>query len=292
MNLIHNMENKSMIAYVNGEFLPENQATVSIFDRGFLFADGVYEVTAVINGQLIDFEHHMSRLQRSCNELQLELPYSKAELKKIHHQLIENNNLHEGLIYLQLTRGNAMTRSFLYPNKDVKPTLVLFSQESIVVDHPNAKNGIEVVTFEDIRWQRCDIKTVSLLAASMAKEYAHQQGADDALFIKEGYVNEGSSSNCFIITEDNKLQTRELNNKILPGITRQAILMLAQEIGLEIVEKAFSLEEALNAKEAFITSATTLIWPIIKINGQNIGNGKPGNIAIRLREIYLQKAGC
>ncbi|MGJ3352864.1 D-amino-acid transaminase [Providencia sp. Je.9.19] len=284
------MERKSMIAYVNGEFLPENQATVSIFDRGFLFADGVYEVTAVINGQLIDFEHHIARLQRSCHELELTLPYGEAELKQIHHQLIEKNNLHEGLIYLQLTRGNAMTRNFLYPDKDVKPTLVLFSQESSIVDHPKAKFGIEVVTFDDIRWQRCDIKTVALLAASMAKEYAHKHGADDALFTKDGYINEGSSSNCFIVTQDDKLQTRELNNKILPGITRRAILALAQEKGLEVIEKAFRLEDALNAKEVFITSATTLIWPVIKINGQNISEGKPGSIAVRLREIYLQKA--
>ncbi|QCJ69776.1 D-amino acid aminotransferase [Providencia heimbachae] len=278
----------SMIAYVNGDFLPEKQATVSIFDRGFLFADAVYEVTAVINGCLVDFDHHIARLQRSCAALKLKLPYSEIELKQIHTQLIEKNNLHEGLVYLQLSRGNAMQRSFLYPEQNINPTLVLFTQKLAIVDSTKAKIGIKVVTVDDIRWQRCDIKTVALLAASMAKEYAHEHGADDALFTKESYVTEGSSSNCFIVTQENKLRTRELNNKILPGITRKAILLLAKEQGLDIIEKAFTVEEMLDAKEVFITSATTLIWPVVMVNEQRIGEGKPGNIAIRLREIYLQ----
>ncbi|MBQ0533410.1 MULTISPECIES: D-amino-acid transaminase [Providencia] len=278
-----------MIAYVNGQFLPEEEASVSVFDRGFLFADAVYEVTAIINGKLVDFEHHMARLQRSCAELQLSFPYDLAELKQIHLQLVQQNNIEEGLVYLQLTRGNAKQRSFLYPDKQTKPTLVLFAQKTKIVENENSKYGIKVVTVDDIRWQRCDIKTVALLAASMAKEYAKQQGADDAIFVKNGYVTEGSSSNCFIINHQNQIQTRGLNNEILPGITRQAILQLAREQGIDIVEKPFSIDEMLEAKEVFITSATTLVWPVIMANNQLIGEGKPGKLAIRLREIYLQK---
>ncbi|EHZ6872414.1 D-amino-acid transaminase [Providencia rettgeri] len=278
-----------MIAYVNGQFLPEEDASVSIFDRGFLFADAVYEVTAIINGKLVDFDRHMARLQRSCAELQLSLPYDLAELKQIHLQLVQKNNIEEGLVYLQLTRGNAHQRSFLYPDKQTKPTLVLFAQKTQIVENEKSKYGIKVVTVDDIRWQRCDIKTVALLAASMAKEYAKQQGADDAIFVKNGYITEGSSSNCFIINQQNQIQTRGLNNEILSGITRQAILQLAREQQIDIVEKPFSIDEMLEAKEVFITSATTLVWPVIMANNQFIGEGKPGKLAIRLREIYLQK---
>ncbi|MEQ4731527.1 MULTISPECIES: D-amino-acid transaminase [Providencia] len=278
-----------MIAYVNGQFLPEEDASVSVFDRGFLFADAVYEVTAIINGKLVDFDRHMARLQRSCAELQLSLPYDLAELKQIHLQLVQKNNIEEGLVYLQLTRGNAHQRSFLYPDKQTKPTLVLFAQKTQIVENEKSKYGIKVVTVDDIRWQRCDIKTVALLAASMAKEYAKQQGADDAIFVKNGYITEGSSSNCFIINQQNQIQTRGLNNEILSGITRQAILQLAREQKIDIVEKPFSIDEMLEAKEVFITSATTLVWPVIMANNQFIGEGKPGKLAIRLREIYLQK---
>ncbi|MEX0422149.1 D-amino-acid transaminase [Providencia rettgeri] len=278
-----------MIAYVNGQFLPEEDASISVFDRGFLFADAVYEVTAIINGKLVDFDRHMARLQRSCAELQLSLPYDLAELKQIHLQLVQKNNIEEGLVYLQLTRGNAHQRSFLYPDKNTKPTLVLFAQKTQIVENEKSKYGIKVVTVDDIRWQRCDIKTVALLAASMAKEYAKQQGADDAIFVKNGYITEGSSSNCFIINQQNQIQTRGLNNEILPGITRQAILQLAREQQIDIVEKPFSIDEMLEAKEVFITSATTLVWPVIMANNQFIGEGKPGKLAIRLREIYLQK---
>ncbi|MEX9941048.1 D-amino-acid transaminase [Providencia rettgeri] len=278
-----------MIAYVNGQFLPEEDASVSVFDRGFLFADAVYEVTAIINGKLVDFDRHMARLQRSCAELQLSLPYDLAELKQIHLQLVQKNNIEEGLVYLQLTRGNAHQRSFLYPDKQTKPTLVLFAQKTQIVENEKSKYGIKVVIVDDIRWQRCDIKTVALLAASMAKEYAKQQGADDAIFVKNGYITEGSSSNCFIINQQNQIQTRGLNNEILSGITRQAILQLAREQQIDIVEKPFSIDEMLEAKEVFITSATTLVWPVIMANNQFIGEGKPGKLAIRLREIYLQK---
>lgn len=274
------------IAYVNGKYLPESQASVSIFDRGFLFADAVYEVTAVIQGKLVDFSQHMARLVRSCYELSLPLPYSEAELEQIHHSLMSQNELTEGLIYLQLTRGNPGTRSFLYPEKQIKPTLVLFTQPVNIIEQPLARLGIRMVTYDDIRWLRRDIKTVALLAASMAKEYAQANNADDALLVQDGFITEGSSSNCFIF-RDNKLITRELSQDILPGITRRAVLQLAKEQNLIIEERAFTLHEAIEAQEVFITSATTLIWPVISIDGQLINNGIPGPIAKRLREIYL-----
>lgn len=274
------------IAYVNGKYLPESQASVSIFDRGFLFADAVYEVTAVIQGKLVDFSQHMARLVRSCYELSLPLPYSEAELEQIHHSLMSQNELTEGLIYLQLTRGNPGTRSFLYPEKQIKPTLVLFTQPVNIIEQPLARLGIRMVTYDDIRWLRRDIKTVALLAASMAKEYAQTNNADDALLVQDGFITEGSSSNCFIF-RDNKLITRELSQDILPGITRRAILQLAKEQNLIIEERAFTPHEAIEAQEVFITSATTLIWPVISIDGQLINNGILGPIAKRLREIYL-----
>ncbi|WP_272690080.1 D-amino-acid transaminase [Providencia sp. PROV152] len=278
-----------MITYINGQFVPEEQASISVFDRGFLFADAVYEVTAVVNGRLVDFKNHMTRLQRSCHELQLALPYTEESLLKIHQQIIEKNNLTEGLIYLQLTRGNAGQRNFLFPDKTITPTLVIFAQQASIIDNPRATTGISVVTFDDIRWQRCDIKTVALLAACLAKDYAHSQGADDALFVSNGDITEGSSSNFFIITHENIIKTRALGYEILPGITRQAILTLAREQHLAIEEGTFTVDEAMAAKEAFITSSTTFVWPVIEIDGRKVAGGKPGPLTHRLREIYIQK---
>lgn len=280
----------SDIVYLNHQFVPKEQAKVSVFDRGFLFADAVYEVTAVIDGQLIDFDGHFQRLQRSCKELALSLSITKEQLIDVHHQLIEKNNLHEGLIYLQITRGTDSSRFFDFPASSVPSTIVAFVQHSTVINHPNAKKGISVVSVEDIRWQRCDIKTVALLAACLAKHHAHQQGADDAILIKDGYITEGSSSNFFIVNHDNEIITRPLSQNILPGITRQAIIQLAQEEGLKITERLFTLDEAKKAKEAFISSATTFIWPVVSIDNEDINQGKVGHLSQRLREIYIDKA--
>ena len=277
----------SDIVYLDSHFVPKEQAKISVFDRGFLFADAVYEVTAVIDGQLIDFNGHFQRLQRSCKELALSLSITKEQLIDVHHQLIEKN---EGLIYLQITRGTDSSRFFDFPASSVPSTIVAFVQHSTVINHPNAKKGISVVSVEDIRWQRCDIKTVALLAACLAKHHAHQQGADDAILIKDGYITEGSSSNFFIINHDNEIITRPLSQNILPGITRQAIIQLAQEEGLKITERLFTLDEAKKAKEAFISSATTLIWPVVSIDNEDINKGKVGHLSQRLREIYLDKA--
>ncbi|CRL60555.1 D-amino-acid transaminase [Proteus vulgaris] len=280
----------SDVVYLNNQFVPKEQAKISVFDRGFLFADAVYEVTAVIDSQLIDFDEHFQRLQRSCKELGLSLPITKLQLIDIHQKLIESNHLHEGLIYLQITRGTDSSRFFDFPSSSIPPTIVAFVQHSTVINHPNAKKGISVVSVDDIRWQRCDIKTVALLAACLAKNYAHQQGADDAILIKSGYITEGSSSNFFIVNHNNEIITRPLSQDILPGITRQAIIQLAQEEELKVIERLFTLDEAKKAKEAFISSATTLIWPVISIDNEEINQGEVGHLSQRLREIYLDKA--
>ncbi|PXW44564.1 D-amino-acid transaminase [Dickeya zeae] len=276
----------SRTVYVNGHYLPEEHATVSVFDRGFLFADAVYEVTAVVNGRLAEFDGHMARLERSCRELNLHLPVSQAALREIHLQLIEQNRLEEGGIYLQLTRGSTGDRDFAFPT-DAAPTLVLFTQSRPVIHHPCAEKGIRVITCQDLRWHRRDIKTVSLLMACMAKEWAHAKGADDAWLVENGMVTEGSSSNCYIVDTHNHLITRPLSNDILHGITRKALLQLAAEHGLTVEERAFSPQEARAAKEAFISSATTFVWPVVEIDGVTIGEGRPGPLARQLRDIYI-----
>ncbi|KAA8997694.1 D-amino-acid transaminase [Affinibrenneria salicis] len=275
------------IVYVDGHFVEEQAAKVSIFDRGFLFADAVYEVTAVVNSKLAEFDGHMTRLQRSCRELSLTLPVSLDELKAIHYALIEKNNLNEGAIYLQLSRGNAGDRDFHFPSADVKPTLVLFTQARAVLDNPQAKTGLKVVTCPDIRWHRRDIKTVSLLAASLAKEFAHAQHADDAFLVENGFITEGSSCNCYIVLHDNTVVTRPLSNDILHGITRQSLLKLAAQHNIQLEERPFTPEEARHAREIFISSATTFVMPVVSLDGKTIGDGTPGPIARRLREIYI-----
>ncbi|QWT40061.1 D-amino-acid transaminase [Dickeya dadantii] len=276
----------SRILYVNGRYLPEGQATISVFDRGFLFADAVYEVTAVVNGRLAEYGGHMARLARSCRELNLRLPVSQEVLREIHLALVEQNRLEEGGIYLQLSRGSTGDRDFAFPG-DAAPTLVLFTQSRPVIHHPCAEKGIRVITCPDLRWHRRDIKTVSLLMACMAKEWAHAKGADDAWLVENGLITEGSSSNCFIVDADNRLITRPLSNDILHGITRKALLQLAANHQLTVEERAFTPQEALAAKEAFISSATTFVWPVVEIDGVTIGDGRPGPLARQLRDIYI-----
>lgn len=273
--------------YLNGDWLPESQARVSVFDRGFLFADAVYEVTAVVNGRLVDFDGHYARLQRSCRELQLALPVDREALLTIHRRLIADNALLEGGVYLQLTRGNGGDRDFNFPSENVAPTLVLFTQARAVQNPPQAEAGIRVITCPDIRWQRRDIKTVQLLAPSLAKALAHAQGADDALLVEDGYITEGSACNCYLVQNDNTIVTRPLGNSILPGITRQAILRLALEKGLSVEERRFTLDELMQAREVFISSATTFVWPVVSVDGQPVGDGTPGPITRQVRQLYL-----
>ena len=277
------------IVYLNGQYLAENEANVSIFDRGFLFGDAVYEVTAVINSKLVDNEGHMIRLQRSCNELQIELPVALTDITAIQKELIKKNSLNEGGIYLQISRGSAGDRDFSYP-ENVKPTLVLFTQARELLNSPKATKGMKVMTTEDIRWKRRDIKTVGLLAPCMAKQGAIDKKVDDAWLVEDGYITEGSSNNAYIVTQDGVLVTRPLSNDILHGITRKALLELAEKESIKIEERLFTPEEAYQSSEAFVSSATTFVWPVIEIDGHTIGDGKPGNVAKKLREIYIELA--
>lgn len=276
------------IAYVNGRFLAADQATVSIFDRGFLFADGVYEVSTVIRGKLIDNAAHLRRLRRSLNELAMPSPVSNDEIETIQHELISRNSLDEGVVYLQVTRG-AADRDFRYP-EDPKPTLVMFTQQRPILENQAAREGIRIVTMPDLRWRRCDIKTVGLLAASMAKQAAADAGADDAWLVEDNLVTEGSSNNAFIVDPQGNLRTRHLSNDILAGITREAILALSREQRIPIIEQPFSVAQAQAATEAFVTSASTLVHPVVQLDGVVIGSGKPGPVARRLRELYVEFA--
>jgi len=278
----------SRIVYVNGEFVPEEEARVSVFDRGFMFADGVYEVSSVLRGQLIENQGHMLRLRRSLSELDMASPATDEEIEAIQKSLIERNNLEEGLIYLQVTRG-AADRDFAYP-KDTQPTLVLFTQAKSIMNNPVADTGISVITVEDIRWKRRDIKTVGLLAPCMAKMQAKAAGADDAWLVEAGFITEGSSNNAYIVTQDGTLVTRQIGNEILNGITRRAVLALAEAHNYTIEERLFSVEECYQAAEAFITSATTFVQPVVKIDDAVIGNGQPGPVAKQLREFYVEMA--
>ena len=278
----------SRIVYVNGEFLPEEEAKISVFDRGFLFADGIYEVSTVINGKMIDNIAHMARLRRSMSELNMPSPGSDEEIIEIQTQIVAQNNIENGLVYLQITRG-AADRDFVFP-KEPKPSLVVFSQVLDAVNNPKAERGISVITVDDVRWKRRDIKTVALLAQSMAKQAAVEAGADDAWMVEDGFITEGTSNNAFIITKDDKIITRHLSNDILHGITRRVVLELAAEKNLVVEERAFTLEEALDAKEAFVTSATSFVMPVVRINGQPLGNGGPGILSSQLRAMYIKRA--
>ena len=274
--------------FVNGDFLPETEAKVSIFDRAFLFADGVYEVTAVIDGRLVDFDNHLARLARSLGELGFTSPLSDAELRAMHEELATRNGLTEGLVYMQISRGTA-DREFAYP-EGIKPTLIAFTQAKQIVETPLAETGVKVVTLPDIRWKRRDIKSTSLLAQAMAKEAAKQQGAFEGWMVEDGFVTEGTSSTSFIVTGDGRVVTRQLSTAILPGVTRRALIELAKREGIELEERPFTVDEATHAREAFLASASTVVLPIVEIDGVSIGDGRPGPIARQFRALYLAEA--
>ena len=276
--------------YVNGKYLPENEATVSIFDRGFLFADGVYEVTSVLDGKLIDFDGHARRLARSLGELGMRNPIATEDLLEVHRELVRANGIVEGLIYLQITRGAAADRDFAYPSEDTPPTIVLFTQNKPgIADSPMAKTGIKVISIEDQRWARRDIKTVQLLYPSMGKMMAKAAGCDDAWMVEDGAVTEGTSNNAYIV-KGGKIITRHLSNDILHGITRAAVLRFAREAQMEVEERAFTVAEAQDSDEAFFTSASAFVMPVVELDGAAIGTGAPGPVATRLREIYLDES--
>jgi len=277
--------------YVNGEYLPENEAKVSIFDRGFLMADGVYEVTSVLGGKLIDFDGHAVRLQRSLDELEMNNPISKEELLEVHRELVRVNEIDEGMICLQITRGAPDDRDFVFPDPETTPqTIVLFTQNKPgLANSPAAKKGMKVISIEDARWGRRDIKTVQLLYPSMGKMMAKNVGKDDAWMVEDGFVTEGTSNNAYIV-KGNKIITRALSNDILHGITRAAVLRFAREAQMEVEERNFTIDEAKEADEAFITSASTFVMPVVEIDGVSLGDGAPGSVTPRLREIYLEES--
>ncbi|MFZ5752078.1 MAG: D-amino-acid transaminase [Pseudomonadota bacterium] len=281
----------SRIVYVNGDYLPEDEARVSIFDRGFLMADGVYEVTSVLGGKLVDFAGHAARLERSLRELDMASPVTMDELLAIHRELVARNGVDEGMVYLQITRGNPGDRDFAFPDPARTPsTLVMFTQSKPgLSDSPQARDGIKVIAIEDIRWGRRDIKTVQLLYPSMGKMMAKKAGADDAWMVEDGFVTEGTSNNAYIV-KGGRIITRPLGHDILHGITRAAVLRLAQEAQMEIEERPFTIDEAKAADEAFYTSASAFVTPVVAIDGAMVGTGKPGPVARRLREIYLDEA--
>lgn len=273
--------------FLNGAYCPENEARVSIFDRGLLFADAVYEVVGVLDGRLVDFASHMSRLDRSLGELDISKPLSTDRILQAFRHLVEMNSMVEGLVYLQITRGCA-DRDFVFP-ADLVPTVFMFTQEKPVVENRAAIDGIALKSVPDQRWARRDIKTVGLLAQVLAKQAAKAGGADEALMVMDDLVTEGGATSAYIV-RDGVIITRPLSNDILPGVTRASLLALSRERGIAIHERPFSLAEAYDADEVFITGASTYVCPVVQIDGRPIGTGTPGPVVRRLREICLSHA--
>ncbi len=277
----------SKIVYVNGEYVADTEARVSIFDRGYLFGDGVYEVVPVIQGQVIDKAYFIERLRRSLGELQIDWPCSESEYMQVMVELVARNNLQEGVVYSQVTRGVA-PRDFVFP-ENTAPAFIAFSSPMALIDHPKAANGIKVVTTPDLRWKRRDIKSINLLGQVLAKQDAASRGAIEGWMVEDGHVTEGVSSSAYIV-KDNRVITRQLSNSILPGIRRRTLLELAQSNDIVIEERPFTVAEALAADEAFISSATTMCLGVVDIDGQVIGTGSPGPVTQKLRELYVARA--
>lgn len=269
--------------FLNGDFIDKDSAKISIFDRGFIFGDGIYEVIPVINSTIVEKQGFWDRFKRSLNEIDLSLPYSTNEFETILNRLIQINSLQEGGLYIQITRGVAQ-RDFSFVS-NITPTVMAFAFSDSVLEHPGAKNGITIISTPDIRWKRRDIKSISLLGQCYAKNQATIAGADECFMIEDGYVTEAGSSSAFII-KDGVLITKPLSNEILPGIRRQRLLNLAKEIGLKIEERKFSMDEVYNADECFISAATIILLPVIKADGKAINGGKIGEYTIKLRELY------
>jgi D-alanine transaminase len=281
----------SRIAYVNGRYVPRAHAQVSVEDRGFQFADGVYEVCEVRGGRLVDERRHMARLDRSLKELRMARPMTPAALAIVMRETVRRNRVRDGIVYVQVTRG-ATNRDFPFPPEGTKPTLVMTaSSNNLERLEQMAAEGIAVVTVPDIRWERVDIKSVALLPNVLAKQTAREQGAREAwLTDAQGRVTEGASSSAWIVNRDGKLITHPLGRDILPGITRSVVFDVIKAHGLSYEERAFTVEEAYGAREAFITSASQLVMPVVSIDGKPVGNGAPGLIATALRRDYHRHA--
>jgi D-alanine transaminase len=281
----------SRTIFLNGSFLPAEDAKVPVMDRGFLFADGVYEGMGVLGGRLVDNDAHLERLERSLAEVRIQNPYSRREWTRLEEELVSRNGMAEGFLYLQVTRGVA-ERDFLFP-KAAAPTVMMFTQAKAIVNSPLAETGIAVASVPDLRWRRRDIKSLSLLAQVLAKQQAAEAGAHEAWMVDEdGFVTEGGSSSAFIITAGGSIIARPLSQAILPGITRRSLLRFAREAGLAIEERRFTLAEAFEAAEAFNTSASTFVLPVVSIDGRPVGTGRPGALTRRLRNLYLELAAA
>ena len=280
----------SRTVFVNGAFVPFEEACLPIMERGFLFADGIYEVSAVVNGLLVDNEAHLARLDRSLGEISIANPYSAAEWTRLEEEIVRRNGLVEGTVYMQVTRGVA-ERDFAFP-KDASPTVVMFTQPKTIVNHPGAKTGVAVITVPDLRWKRRDIKSVALLAQVLAKQAAVEAGVMEAWMVEDGAITEGSSSTAFIIAPGRRIVTRPLSHAILPGITRQSVMRLAREHDLVVEERPFTLDEAYGANEAFLTSASSFVMPVVAIDGRPIGDGRPGPLTRKLRALYFEMAAA
>lgn len=278
----------SRIVFLNGSFLPIEEAKVPFMDRGFMFGDGIYEGVGVLGGRLVDNEAHLERLERSLREVQIANPYTRAEWTHLQEEIVRRNGMEEGFIYFQVTRGVA-ERDFMFPD-NVPPTVAMFTQAKAIAAAPAAQTGIAVITVPDMRWKRRDVKSINLLAQVLAKQAAKEAGAQEAWMVEDGFVTEGGSSSAFIVTKAGRVVVRPLSNAILPGITRKSMLALSQEHGIELEERLFTVEEAYEAAEAFLTSASNFVLPIVTIDGRSIGDGKPGPITRKLREIYIQMA--
>jgi D-alanine transaminase len=273
--------------YLNGSFIPETEGKVSVFDRGFLFSDSVYEVVSVLDGKLVDFEGHVRRLARSLGELGIKGSPDADAWLTICRELVTQNSVEEGMIYWQVTRGTPADRDFVFPPEGTAPTVLAFTQSRALADNPAATRGINVVILPDLRWGRADIKTTQLLYASLMKNEAIAQGADDAWLERGGVVTEGTAQNAHIITENGVLVTHPLNREILHGITRAAILPM---VAHTIEERAFTVAEAEQAAEAFVSSASGFVMPVVRINEKPIGDGKPGSATVQLRKAYIDWA--
>jgi D-alanine transaminase len=279
-------------AWVNGVYVAAEEARISPFDRGFLFADGVYEVTAVYGGRLVDMERHLDRLERSLRELKFGAMPDRKELEEVHRRLVSGNGVTEGYVYLQVTRGSYAGRDFVAPDKP-RLTCFAFAESRALIDTPSARNGSRVISVPDIRWSRRDIKSVGLLAQALAKTEAKARGADDAwLVAPDGFVTEGASSNAWIVTKDGEIVTRALSNAILAGITRHALFDALGQQGRKITERSFTLDEAKAAVEAFTTAATGLVTPVIEIDGMRLGSGKPGPVTRGVQKLYYTAIGA
>lgn len=274
------------IAWLNGTFLPEGEAQVSIFDRGLLFGDGVYDVATVLNGRLLDADFHLARLDRSCGAIGLTNPYSVAQWIDVMQGMLQHTGVTEGLIYVQVTRG-AAERDFAFP-ANTAPTAFAYARSKPLLNDPNVK-GVAVVSAPDIRWARRDIKCTSLMAPVLAKQYAREQGVFEAFMHQDGVITEGGSSNAFMV-RDNCVVTQPLTNTILAGITRHMVLDIAEEAGIAFEQRGFTVEEALAADELFLSSATNFVLPVTSMDGKPIGNGEPGVITRQLRELYIKRA--